>query len=51
LHAIDVAVLEEPNLVVSAGLVPAPALAESVAIGAMARDRLTVPGSAGAKPG
>lgn len=45
------AAFDEPNLVVSAGLVPALALAESVGIGELARERLTVPGSAGANAG
>ena len=45
------AVFDEPNLVVSAGLVPALALAERVGIGDLARQRLTVPGDAGANAG
>ncbi len=45
------AVFDEPNLVVSAGLVPALALAESVGVGELARERVTVPGSAGANAG
>jgi hypothetical protein len=45
------AAFDEPNLVVSAGLVPALALAESVGIGDLAQERLTVPGTAGANAG
>jgi hypothetical protein len=45
------ATFDEPNLIVSAGLVPAVALAGSVGIGAMAQDWLTVPGPAGANAG
>lgn len=45
------ATFDEPNLIVSAGLVPAVALAGSVGIGAMAQECLTVPGPAGANAG
>lgn len=45
------AAFDEPNLVVSAGLVPVAALAEQVGIADLARQRLTVPGDAGANAG
>ncbi len=45
------AAFDEPDLVVSAGLVPALALAESFGVGDLSRERLTVPGSAGANAG
>jgi Transposase DDE domain group 1 len=45
------ATFDEPNLVVSAGLVPAVALAQRVGIGALVDDLVTVPGPAGANAG
>lgn len=45
------ATFDEPNLVVSAGLVPAVALADQVGIAYLARGTLTVPRSAGANAG
>jgi len=45
------AAFDEPNLIVSAGLVPAVALAEQVGIGDLARQGLTVRGDAGANAG
>ena len=45
------AVFDEPNLVVSAGLVPALALADSVGVARARPERLTVPGPAGANAG
>jgi hypothetical protein len=42
---------DEPNLVVSAGLVPAVGLAQKVGIAALADDLVTVPGPAGANAG
>jgi Transposase DDE domain group 1 len=42
---------DDPNLVVSAGLVPTVALAQRVGIGRLADQHVTVPGSAGANAG
>src|SRR4051794_41426291 len=45
------AVFDDPNLVSSAGLVPAVALAESAGLGALAQQRLSVPFDKGANAG
>ena len=45
------AVFDEPNLVSSAGLVPVVALAESVGLGRLAQQHLTVPSDKGANAG
>ena len=45
------ATFDEPNLIASAGLVPAVVLAQQVGIGRLADHHLTVPGSAGANAG
>lgn len=45
------ATFDEPNLVVSAGLVPALALAQRVEIAGLADDMVSVPGPAGANAG
>lgn len=42
---------DEPNLIVSSGLLTAVALAETVGVADLAADRVTVPGSAGANAG
>ncbi|MEI2718257.1 MAG: IS1380 family transposase [Candidatus Nanopelagicales bacterium] len=52
-HALPVmsATFDEPNLVVSSGLVPAVGLAQQVGIAELADDLVTVPGPAGANAG
>src|SRR3954447_11259172 len=45
------AVFDDPNLVSSAGLVPVVALAESVGLGALSQERLSVPSDKGANAG
>jgi hypothetical protein len=44
-------VFDDPNLVSSAGLVPVVALAQSAGLGALAQERLSVPGDKGANAG
>ena len=52
-HALPVmsATFDEPNLVVSSGLIPAVGLAQQVGIAELADDLVTVPGPAGANAG